>query len=822
MRRHRSHRPGPSGPAPTAPTSDQLGALGRLGRGVSRHHRWAAILWLLVIVVVAGLGNAHKSDISDNFRVPGTDSQAAYDLLQERFSSQNSATATLVFSVPEGQQLTSAENAATVAAAVAAISKVDGVSAAPDPLTASTQQQVQQFAGKLPAAEAQAVTSVIGNLPPALSSDGRIAYSTVTFDKPLPDLMQEFPVEEDKQGDAYPNPFSAVQDAVDQLPSSSVTIDIGGTVADTYNGPVSWWANHADEVGLGLGAVLLLVAFGSLFGMAIPIATALFGAVTASGFVYLLASVASVSSAAPAVTLMISIGVGLDYSLLIVTRYRQYVAQGHDPHDAAGLAAASAGKAALFAGLTVCIALLGLWLVPIPLVQTLGLAAAIGVAVMIVASMTLLPALLGFAGNKIDRIRLPFGSHDGPVDPATSFWGRFARTMARRPWLTMIGGLVVLLALASPFLKIQFGMPDDSSLPSGLTQRNAFEQMQEGFGPGVNGPLLVVVGLPTSNPQTYEQVLPQLDAVNKAVGALQPANTVENVQYALGPIPNDATATTAVIYQVTPESAPDDVATKDLVERLRSDLDAAVAGTDLTVHVGGTTATLIDMTDLVQKYLPIVIGAVVLGAFLLLVLVFRSILVPLKAAVMNLISIAAAYGVVVAVFQWGWAKGAVGLDTTIPIVSFVPLVMFVILFGLSMDYEVFLMSRIREEWDRTGEPRTSVILGVANTARVITTAALIMIAVFASFVTNANPTVKLIGFGMAVAVLIDSTIVRMILVPAVMELLGKRAWWFPRWLEWLPKINVEGPPDPAPPTSGPDGPPDSTDGDRQPVGAGTA
>jgi RND superfamily putative drug exporter len=365
-------------------------------------------------------------------------------------------------------------------------------------------------------------------------------------------------------------------------------------------------------------------------------------------------------------------------------------------------------------------------------------------------------------------------------------------------------------------------MPDDSSLPSGLTQRNAFEQMQEGFGPGVNGPLLVVVGLPTTNPQTYQQVLPQLDAVNKAVGALQPANTVENVQYALGPIPNDATATTAVIYQVTPESAPDDVATKDLVERLRSDLDAAVAGTDLTVHVGGTTATLIDMTDLVQKYLPIVIGAVVLGAFLLLVLVFRSILVPLKAAVMNLISIAAAYGVVVAVFQWGWAKGAVGLDTTIPIVSFVPLVMFVILFGLSMDYEVFLMSRIREEWDRTGEPRTSVILGVANTARVITTAALIMIAVFASFVTNANPTVKLIGFGMAVAVLIDSTIVRMILVPAVMELLGKRAWWFPRWLEWLPKINVEGPPDPAPPTSGPDGPPDSTDGDRQPVGAGTA
>jgi RND superfamily putative drug exporter len=822
MRRHRTHRQRPSGPAPTAPTSDQLGALGRLGRGVSRHHRWVALLWLVAIVVVAGVGNAHQGDVSDNFRIPGTDSQAAYDLLQERFSSQNSATATVVFSVPEGQQLTSSANAAAVGAAITAIGKVDGVASVPNPITDSPEQQLQQFAGKLPAAEAQAVTAIGPNLPPTVSSNGQVAYSTITFDKPLPELLEEYPIDESKEGADYPNPFSAVEDALGQLPASDVTTNIGGTVADAYNGPVSWWANHADEVGLGLGAILLLVAFGSLFGMAIPIATALFGAVTASGFVYLLASVTDVSSAAPPVTLMISIGVGLDYSLLIVTRYRQYVASGHEAHDAAGMAAASAGKAALFAGITVCIALLGLWLVPIPLVQTLGLAAAIGVAVMIVASMTLLPALLGFAGTKIDRVRLPFSSKDGPVDPERSFWGRFAHAMSRRPWMTMIGGTVVLLALATPFLKIQFGMPDDSSLPGGLTQRNAFELVQEGFGPGVNGPLLVVVGLPTDSPQGFEQTLPQLDAVNKVVGALQPANTVENVQNAVGPIPNDANATTAVIYQVIPETAPDDPATKALVDRLRSGLDTAVAGTDLTAHVGGQTATLIDMTSLVVTYLPLVIGAVVLGAFLLLVVVFRSILVPLKAALMNLISIAAAYGVVVAVFQWGWAKDAVGLGSTIPIVSFVPLVMFVILFGLSMDYEVFLMSRIREEWDRTHEPRTSVVLGVANTARVITTAALIMIAVFASFVTNSNPTVKLIGFGMAVAVLIDSTIVRMILVPAVMELLGRAAWWFPRWLEWLPRINVEGPPDQASSGVGPDGPPDSTDGDRQPVSAGAA
>jgi RND superfamily putative drug exporter len=815
--RHRQPPVDPSRPRPTAPTSAQLGLLGRLGRGVSRHHRWVAVAWLLLVVFAGYLNAAGKKDISDNFRIPDTGSQSAYDLLQERFSSQNDATAMVVFSVPEGQQLTSADNAAAVATAVAALGKVDGVASVADPLTTNPQTALAQYAGGLAPAEAEAVKAIAPNLPPSISADGRIAYASITFDKSLPDLLEQYPVDAEKAASEYTNPYSSLQKAIGQLPSSSVSIAVGGVVADTYNAPVSWWANHADEVGLGLGALLLLVAFGSLFGMAVPIATALLGAVTASGFVYLLATVTTVSSAAPPVTLMISIGVGLDYSLLIVTRYRQFVTDGHDPHDAAGLALASAGKAALFAGLTVCIALLGLWLVPIPLVQTLGLSAAIGVAVMILAAMTLLPSLLGFTGAKIDRFRLPGKHRDEPFVPEKSFWGRFAHTMGRRPWFALIGGTVVLLALAAPFLRIDFGMPDDSSLPSNLSQRTAFELMQQGFGAGVNGPLLVVVGIPTDQQGTYQEVLPKLAAVDKAVGALQPPGTVTNVQYSVGPIPNNANATTAVIYSITPTTAPDDPATKQLVDDLRASVDQAVAGTGMQAYVGGSTATLIDLTTLVVKYLPLVIGAVVLGAFILLVLVFRSILVPLKAAVMNLISIAAAYGVVVAVFQWGWAKGAVGLSTTIPIVSFVPLVMFVILFGLSMDYEVFLMSRIREEWDRTQEPRTSVVLGVANTARVITTAALIMIAVFASFVTNQNPTVKLIGFGMAVAVLIDSTIVRMVLVPAVMELLGKAAWWFPKWLEWLPKLDVEGPPDPG--AADPPEPP--AEPEREPVVAGT-
>jgi RND superfamily putative drug exporter len=335
-------------------------------------------------------------------------------------------------------------------------------------------------------------------------------------------------------------------------------------------------------------------------------------------------------------------------------------------------------------------------------------------------------------------------------------------------------------------------MPDDGSDPKSLSQRIAYDLMKDGFGEGVNAPLLVAVGLNGDTSGNYLDALTELAPINKALAAEQPSGTIEGVQYSLGPIPNSLDKTTAVIYQITPTSGPDAPETKALVERLRSSLSTATEGTSLDAHLGGSTATLIDLTDIVQHYLPIVIGAVVLGAFILLMLVFRSILVPLKAAIMNLVSISAAYGVVVAVFQWGWARQIVGLSETIPIVSFVPLVMFVILFGLSMDYEVFLMSRMKEIWDSTHDPRQSVVLGVATTARVITTAALIMMAVFFSFVASPSPTVKLIGFGMAVAVLIDSTIVRMILVPAIMELFGAKAWYFPSWLSWLPHINIEG------------------------------
>ena len=740
---------------------------------VSRHHRLVAILWLLIIVMAGYLNATFGGKTSDSFTVPGTDSQAAYDLLETDFPSQNAATATIVFSVPSGQTLAAPANAAAVQAAITALQGVQGVDASSltDPVTAPRQ--------------------AMANVPSPISADGTIGSAQLTFDESLTTLLDQYPTNAELPATAYPNPYNALQSAIDALPPSDITVTIGGPIADTYNNPVSWWANHADEVGLGLGAILLLIAFGSVFGMAIPIATALFGAVTAGGMVLLLADLITVSSAAPKVTLMIAIGVGLDYSLLIVTRHRQFLRDGFEVDDAVGLAIASAGRAALFAGLTVAVALLGLLLVPIPLVQTLGLAAAIGVGVMIIAALTLLPALLGMAGRRIDAYRIPFALRDTSGDPARSFWGRFTTRVGRRPWLTLILGTAILLACARPFLSIDFGMPDDSSLPTSLSQQQAFSLIEEGFGPGANAPLIVVVSVPGATTAT---ITGSLEPVSSAVGAFQPAGTVPGVEYSIGPLPN--AAGDAAVYQIIPSAGPDDARTRELVGDLRSRLAAATAGTQMTVHVGGTTATLIDLTELVVRYLPWVIGAVVLGAFLLLVLVFRSILVPLKAAIMNLISIAAAYGIVVAVFQWGWGKGLIGLHATIPIVSFVPLIMFVILFGLSMDYEVFLMSRIREEWDRTGDPQQSVVLGVANTARVITTAALIMIAVFSSFVTIQNPTVQLLGFGMAVAVLLDSTIVRMVLVPAVMEILGARAWWFPRWLGWLPRLDIEGAPEP--------------------------
>jgi RND superfamily putative drug exporter len=482
---------------------------------------------------------------------------------------------------------------------------------------------------------------------------------------------------------------------------------------------------------------------------------------------------------------MIGLGVGIDYSLFIVTRHRQNLAAGMEVNESIGLANGTAGQAVLFAGGTVVIAITGLALSGIPYVTRLGFMSAIAVAVMMVAAVTLVPAVLGLAGRHINSIRVPHlrrkaraAAHHSVTGARPGGWERWATFMSRHRWSAVIISLAILLTLAAPVLSMRLGQTDDGTLPENLTQRQAYDLITQGFGAGANGPLFLAVALPRPGDTA------PVDAIEQAVAK------VPGVQVTPSQVSPDGSAALVVAI---PPGAPQSEQTENLVNSLRTDvLPPAVQGTGAAVFVGGQTAGFVDLGERIQDRLPLFIGAVVALSFILLMMVFRSILVPLKAAIMNLLSIAAAYGVIVAIFQWGWLKGLVGLDETVPIVSFVPMMMFAILFGLSMDYEVFLLSRIREEYYESKDNLRSVIDGLAATARVITSAALIMISVFLSFVGNPDPTVKMFGVGLAVAVFVDATLVRLVLVPATMELLGAANWWLPHWLgRILPRIRIE-------------------------------
>ena len=530
----------------------------------------------------------------------------------------------------------------------------------------------------------------------------------------------------------------------------------------------------------------------------LPLIVALLGVTIGTLVLTIIATGTTVGTVAPILGTMIGLGVGIDYSLLIVSRFRQERDEGQAVHDAIGRSVGTAGSASLFAGMCVAIALCGLWFAGVPYVSTLGFSAALFVAVMGMAALTLLPALLGILGPHINRLRVLPRSKKVKAE-GTGFWYRWGHEVARRAWWFLVASLIVLLLLAAPALSMRLGFTTDADAPVGYTQRTAYDLVAQGFGAGENGPLLLTLSLPKATAATESA---DLAAAEKLLAAIKATKGIASVT---PPLPNPAG--NAAVALATPSSAPNAPTTQTLVRTLRDQvIPDATKGTALAgqVHVGGVTAELIDLTDRMNSRLVIVIGAVVLGAFLLLMMVFRSILVPLKAAVMNLLSIGAAYGVIVAVFQWGWGKNLIGLEQTIPIVAFVPVMMFAILFGLSMDYEVFLLSRIREEYDKSGNNREAVAIGLAKTARVITSAALIMIAVFLSFVTSDSPTVKMIGLGLAVAVAVDATIVRLMLVPATMELLGNANWWLPEPLErLLPHINVEGSVEPAAPAATP-------------------
>jgi RND superfamily putative drug exporter len=725
------------------------GFLDRLGRRAVRHHWWFIGVWMVAAVAIVALAGSLDGQFSDTFRIPGTQSQEAHDLLERDFPSAAGDNALVVFETSDGITSPSVEPA--ISASVTALGKIPNVTS---------------------------VTNPYGPVGSAfISKSGDIAIVTVQFDAKAQDLQKDV--------------FDQIEAATAPATQAGVKVAYGGPVIDYADQPPS---GNADLIGLLAAVVILLFAFGSVVAMGLPILTALFGLGVGISLVHVVASFTEIGTVAPVLATMIGLGVGIDYSLFIVTRYRENLATGLDVEAAVGRSVATAGSAVLFAGTTVVIAICGLLVSGIPYVARLGYMAGLVVAVMMLAALTLLPAIIGAVGHGIDRWKVPSLIHhpDRAVaegrdpEPRGTVWERWATLVARHAWPFAVVAVIILLTIAWPVLSMRLGESDDGNLPTSTTQRQAYDLVAEGFGPGTNGPLLVVVQLPSTGGDA---------ALADVTSALQKTSGVKAV---LPPqtSPNGAVAQIGVL----PTTAPDSAQTANLVGTLRdSVLPTAVGSTGAQAYVGGVTAAFIDIGDRISSRLPYFIGAVVLLSFILLMLVFHSVLVPLTAAVMNLLSVAAAYGATVAVFQWGWAKGLVGLESTVPIVPFVPMMMFAVLFGLSMDYQVFLLTRVREEYDKSGDTRQGVVQGLARTARVITSAALIMIFVFGAFVLNPTPEVKMFGLGLAFAVLVDATIVRMLLVPSIMEILGDANWWFPKWLGFLPRLDIEGGEDEQPP-----------------------
>ena len=705
--------------------------LARLARTSYRHRRLVLVGWLVVLIALTAVSNHAGPSWSQSFHLKGTDSQAATDLLQSRFPSQAGTTADIVFKADAGVT---------------------------DP---AVQQRMQALFDQ--SATVPQVTEVVSPYAPGgarqVSADGTIGYAEVKFAV-------------DRH--SIPGPtITQLTSLIAQANGDGVQVEGGGDLFTVRRPPGS-----TEAIGLIAAVVILLIAFGSVLAMGLPILTALFGIGVGFAVVELLSHATSVPEFATQLAAMIGIGVGIDYALFIVTRYRQGLQEGLDPETSVVTALDTAGRAVLFAGTTVVISLLGMLLIGIEFVGGLGVGAAAVVAVTMVASITLLPALLGFVGRNIDKFKLP---GTGKLkDPRTTAGYRWSHFLQRHPWPFAALGLVILLGLAMPVFSIRLGSSDESNSPTTETTRRAYDLKAEGFGAGASGPLLLAAEI------NGQQDLPVLQSL---VTTLQ---TTPGVAQVSPPRPNPDG--NAAIIQVIPTTSSQDAATVKLIDHIRHDvLPQATAGTDVQVHVGGITAAFDDVATKLQARLPLFIGVVLGLSFLLLMVVFRSIVVPIKAVVMNLLSIGAAYGVMVAVFQWGWGKDLIGVGKAGPIESFLPMMLFAILFGLSMDYEVFLLSRMKEEYDRNGhDNREAVADGLAATARVITAAAAIMVCVFGSFVFGDQRVVKEFGLGLAFAVFIDATVVRMILVPATMELLGDANWWFPRWLGWLPKIHIEG------------------------------
>jgi RND superfamily putative drug exporter len=707
--------------------------LHRLAAWSYRRRRRVVVLWVVALVAVSAVGSSVGSTFSQGFSLSGTESQRAADLLESRFPSRAGDEGQIVFAPAAG--VSDPTLRGRMESLFADVAEVPGVSAVVSPYSAAGARQ--------------------------MSSDGAVAYATVQFDR--------------RVGDIPTHALDAIRTLTDAAARQvdGTQIALGGRMFQEDAGP-----GPAELVGILAAIVILLVAFGSLLAMGLPILVALFGIGIGVAFVELVSHVVTTPDFGTQLASMIGIGVGIDYALFIVTRYRQGLTDGLDPERAVVRAIDTAGRAVVFAGCTVVISILGLFLMGVDFVKGLAVGTSVTVAIVMLASITLLPAILGFAGRTIDRFSVRRrGADERPSEQR--MWFRWSRVIQRRPWRAFAGGLAILVVLAIPLFSMRLAFPDAGGNPTSDTTRRAYDLVTDGFGAGFNGPLVLAAEFPGG---TDTSPLDRLAAVLR--------DTPDVV--AVTP-PTVSAAGDAAVIRVIPGSSPESQRTTDLVNTLRDDvIPSALRGSGVQVHVGGRTASSIDVSERLAARLPLFIGAVLVLSFLLLMAVFRSLLVPLKAVIMNLLSIGAAYGVVVAVFQWGWFGSVIGVDKTGPIAPFVPMMMFAILFGLSMDYEVFLLSGIREEYDRTRDNALAVADGLASTARVITAAALIMVTVFGSFMLGDSTTIKLFGLGLATAILVDATVVRMVLVPATMELLGDRNWWFPRWLDRLiPRLHVE-------------------------------
>ena len=723
---------------PPSPRRNHEGALARLARACARHRWRTVVAWVVAIVAIVAGSATVGGTLVDEFTIPNSDAQRAVDLLEERFPQQSGDAAQVVFAVPEGGRLDEGDARSAVTAALEEAAAVPGVERVGDPFGGS--------AG-------------------ALSEAGRIAFADVQYSQPTFDIPKE---------------------SIDRLQEDLRAATEGTGVQVEFTGPVIQGSEEPETgtselLGLLAAVIILLFMLGGAVAAGLPIVMALLSVGVGLSLLTLAAAVTNFNTITPVLATMLGLGVGIDYALFIVTRFRQGIHDGLGAEDAAAAAAATAGRAVVFAGATVAISISSLAVIGLDFITKLGLGAAITVVTAVTAAITLLPAILSLLGHRIDRLRVPFlrsrdDSHESRERSALARWGRF---VTRNAPACAIAAVALLVVLALPVGAVQLGSSDAGTNPPDTTTRKAYDLLAEGFGAGFNGPLLVAV-----------QQERDPGAAERLAAVLRDTPGVDSV-----PDPTVNEAGDTAVVTVFPTTSPQSAETRDLVEELRGAVvPEALAGTGATAFVGGQTAAFDDVAQRIGERLPLFLLSVIGITFVLMSMAFRSIAVALKAAVTTLMSAFASFGILIAVFQWGWLQGLIGLDRTGPIESFLPVIVFSILFGLSMDYEVFLVSRIREEYVHGAGARPAITRGIAAIGRVVVAAALIMSVVFLSFLLGEDRIIKEFGLALGMAILIDAFVVRLLLVPAVMHLMDERMWYIPGWLDRaLPRLTIEPP-----------------------------